>query len=96
MQSYFPTRPKKIMQKITLYSRPMCWWCMQAKHYLKKHGIAFEDINVGHDKTAYEEMVRLSGQTYVPTLVMNGRVLANFGVEELEQFLKDLGVVPAK
>ena len=76
--------------KVTLYSRPMCGWCLDAKDYLKHHGIAFDEVDVGKDAAATQEMQRLSGQHYVPTIVIDGQVLANFDVAQLEEFLRKL------
>jgi glutaredoxin-like YruB-family protein len=75
------------MQQIKLYTRQWCGWCVDAKEYLKAHGIPFEEVDVGRDAAANEEMQRLSGQRYVPTIVVDGHVLANFDVRQLEQFL---------
>ena len=75
------------MRQIKLYSRPICGWCQDAKAYLREHNLPFEDIDVGRDPAADAEMQRLSGQHYVPTIVVDGKVLANFDVEELEKFL---------
>lgn len=78
------------MMQIKLYTRTLCGWCGDAKEYLKKRGLAFEEIDVGKDPAANEEMLRLSGQRYVPTIVVDGRVLANFDVVQLERFLAKL------
>ncbi len=75
---------------IKLYSKPLCGWCQDAKAYLKQRGLPFEDIDVGKDPAAYAEMQRLSGQTYVPTIVVDGKVLADFDVAQLESFLAKL------
>ena len=75
------------MTPIKLYTRNLCGWCLDAKDYLRQHGIPFEEIDVGRNPEAYEEMKRLSGQRYVPTLVVDGQVLANFDVGQLEEFL---------
>ena len=79
------------MKQITLYTRGLCGWCHDASDYLKARGIAFHEIDVGHDPHAYEEMKRLSGQHYVPTIVVDGRILANFDTGQLEEFLKTCG-----
>ncbi len=81
------------MKQIRLYSRPLCGWCQDAKEYLHAHGIAFEEVDVGRDPAAYADMQRLSGQRYVPTIVVDGQVLADFDADQLEAFLKKLGVV---
>ena len=75
------------MMTIQLYSKPLCGWCQEAKAYLKQHNLPFEDIDVGANAAAHAEMQRLSGQTYVPTIVVNGKVLADFDVAALEKFL---------
>ena len=75
------------MHDVKLYSRQWCGWCVDAKDYLKEHGIPFQEIDVGRDPSANEEMVRLSGQRYVPTIVVDGQVLANFDTGQLKEFL---------
>ena len=75
------------MKPAKLYSRGLCGWCQDAKAYLLDHKIPFEEIDVGVDRTAYAEMIRLSGQRYVPTIVVNDKVLADFDVEQLQKFL---------
>lgn len=74
------------MKQVKLYTRPLCDWCIEAKEYLKKHGIQFEEVDVG-DPAIAAEMERLSGQRYVPTLVIDGHVLANFDTGQLKRFL---------
>lgn len=85
-----PDSQDKIMRQIRLYTRSMCGWCIDAKEYLKQHGMAFEEIDVGQDPAAYEEMKRLSGQHYVPTIVVDGHLLANFDTAQLDKFLSSL------
>jgi len=83
-----------VSTELTLYSRPMCSWCMDAKDYLSERGYRFTVIDVGRDRDAYEEMAELSAQTYVPTLVAGDEVLANFDTDQLEKFLSDHGIEP--
>ena len=83
------------MKQIKLYSRQWCGWCLEAKDYLTAHHLAFEEIDVGRDPQANAEMIRLSHQQYVPTIVVDGHVLANFDVGQLEKFLAELDTKPA-
>ncbi|HUK82102.1 MAG TPA: glutaredoxin domain-containing protein [Verrucomicrobiae bacterium] len=78
------------MKQITLYTRDWCGWCLDAKEYLEQRGIPFVEVNVGRDAVANEEMQRLSGQRFVPTIILDGHVLANFDVGQLERFLAKL------
>ena len=45
------------MKDIKLYTRNLCAWCVDAKEYLKGHGIPFQEIDVGRDPAANDEMV---------------------------------------
>lgn len=69
---------------------------MDAKDYLTERGYKFTEIDVGLDRTAYEEMKELSEQTYVPTLAIGDgeKVLANFDTDQLERFLADNKIEP--
>jgi glutaredoxin len=77
----------------TLYIKSACPWCEEAEDYLKEHDIAYETRNVSADSAAFAEMQRLSGQAKAPTLDWDGEILADFGVDELDAFLRDLGVI---
>ena len=78
------------MKGVKLYTRAFCGWCIEAKEYLRARGIRFEEIDVGSNPEAAEEMRRLSDQHYVPTLIVDGRVLTDFDVNQLERFLATL------
>jgi glutaredoxin 3 len=80
--------------ELKLYSREWCSWCIDAKEYLTGKGYRFNLIDVGKDRDAYEEMKRLSDQTYVPTFVAGDRVLANFDTDQLEKFLSEHQIHP--
>lgn len=83
-----------VATELTLYSREWCSWCIDAKDYLTEHRYKFTEIDVGRDRDAYQEMVELSDQTYVPTLVAGDEVLANFDTDQLEKFLTKHGITP--
>ena len=60
-----------------------------AQEWLDSHGYRYELIDVQHDSANYDAMIRISGQRYTPTLVVDDeKVLSDFGPEELEGFLK--------
>jgi glutaredoxin 3 len=80
--------------ELTLYSRKWCSWCIDAKDYLKEKGYCFQEIDVGKDRQAYENMKQLSSQTYVPTFVAGDKVLANFDTNQLEKFLTEHQINP--
>jgi glutaredoxin len=76
-----------------LYIKSGCPWCDEAEDYLKEQGIAYGKADVNVDRTAFDEMKRLSGQTKAPTMRWDDEILADFGVEELQEFLREKHVV---
>jgi glutaredoxin len=76
----------------TLYIKQGCPYCDEAMEFLDEHGIEYRLKEVLSDARAFEEMRQLSGQSKAPTLDWNGKVLADFGVDELPQFLRGQNV----
>ena len=76
--------------KPRLFIKPYCGWCHKAMRWLDDHDIAYEQIDVIADDAAFAEMVRLSGQELAPVLDVDGKILADFGPEELPKFLESL------
>jgi len=77
--------------QITLYSRPICGWCQEAKEWLDALGWKYTVSNVGTDMAARQRAVELSGQTSVPVIEVDGLVLGDFDVTQLEGFLRKHG-----
>lgn len=94
MTGYFAPVYSALAVELKLYSREWCSWCIDAKDYLAEKGYRFEEIDVGKDRDAYEEMKVLSNQTYVPTFVAGENVLANFDTDQLERFLREHQIHP--
>ena len=46
----------------------------------------YEEIDVIADESAYDEMIRLSGQELAPVIEVDGEVLADFGPDQLADF----------
>jgi glutaredoxin 3 len=74
-----------------LYIKTGCPWCVEVTDYLDRKNIEVETKVVSNDRSAMQEMVDLSGQSKAPTLDWHGKVLADFGVDELIPFLKKHG-----
>jgi glutaredoxin len=72
--------------KIRLFVKSSCGWCERAEAWLSERGLAYETINVSTNRQAYDEMVRLTGQTFAPVIDVDGKILADFGPPELAQF----------
>jgi glutaredoxin len=69
-----------------LFVKSYCPWCHKAINWLDARSIQYETLDVIADKEAYDEMVALSGQTLAPVIDVDGKILADFGPDELEKF----------
>jgi len=72
--------------KIRLFIKPDCPWCHRAMSWLDERGVQYEKLDVIADAKAMDEMVKLSDQTLAPVIDVDGKILADFGPEELETF----------
>ena len=76
--------------KIRLFIKPYCGWCDKAMRWLDERGVKYETLDVIADTEAYDEMVKLSGQSLAPVIDVDGEILADFGPEELAKFWEKL------
>lgn len=81
---------------VRLFIKPYCGWCRQALDWLDRHRIRYQLHDVIRDDNAYDEMLRLSGQTLAPVIEVDGRVLADFGPRDLARFWDALTPPPQK
>ena len=71
-----------------LYVKQGCPWCIAAEEELQKLGIQYERREVRSNPEFFREMQEVSGQSKAPVLDVDGRILADFGPEQLAGFLK--------
>jgi glutaredoxin 3 len=74
-------------KKIIVYSTPTCHYCTMAKNYFTKMGVQYEDMNVGMDRVAAQEMVKKSGQMGVPVIDIDGQIVVGFQPEVFEKLI---------
>ena len=73
--------------KIIVYSTSMCPWCVRAKEFFKKNRIEFKDIDVNENREAAEEMIKKSGQTGVPVIDIDGKIIIGFDQVRIKELL---------
>jgi glutaredoxin 3 len=73
-------------KRIRLFIKPYCGWCHKAMDWLEKNGIEYEEVDVIADEAAFDEMIRLSGQELAPVIDVDGKILADFGPDQLATF----------
>jgi glutaredoxin len=75
---------------IRLFIKPYCGWCHKAMNWLDAQGVDYEVLDVISSTPAYNEMVKLSGQELAPVIDVDGKILADFGPDQLAVFWKKL------
>ena len=81
--------------ELKLYVKVWCPWCVRAEEWLRSRGYHYRPIDVEANRSDYDEMIRLSGQRLTPTLVTaDGKVLPDFGPDELAKFMQTHGIQP--
>ncbi len=80
---------------IKAYLKPQCGWSNGVRAILRKHGLAFDDIDIINNRENYAEMVRKSGQPLSPCVEVDGVMLADVSGEEVENYLLSNDLVKA-
>jgi glutaredoxin len=58
-----------------------------AKDFFKSKGLDYQDVNVGEDQVAFQEMVQKSGQMGVPVIDIDGNIIIGFNRPEIEKLI---------
>jgi mycoredoxin len=81
--------------QVTVYSAFWCPDCREAKHFLKEHNIAFQDIDIETTPGAADEVVKRTGKRAIPQFVIDGEWVQPYRQGEgflYEEMAKRLGV----
>ena len=73
--------------KVRIYTTSTCPWCIKTKEFLKANNVKYEEVNVGEDEKARNEMFEKSGQFGVPVTDANGTIIVGFDKESLKKAL---------
>ncbi|MFH1225071.1 MAG: glutaredoxin domain-containing protein [Candidatus Diapherotrites archaeon] len=68
---------------VNVYSSPYCPYCHMAKDFLKERNVKFEDFDVSESQERLREMMKKSGQSGVPVLEINGKIIVGFNREAI-------------
>ena len=74
-------------KSVKVYSTPTCPYCIRAKQFLSDNNISFQNIDVSSDAKAADEMVKKSGQMWVPVLDIEGQIIAGFDKQAISRAL---------
>jgi glutaredoxin len=74
-----------------LYVKRGCPWCREAMAYFSQHGIELDVRDVNASAADLHRLIEISGNSLTPTFEYGEFVVADFGVNE---FLDELKQVP--
>jgi len=63
---------------VKIYTTTHCPYCVIAKNFFKQNNVEYEEINVEDNHEAAHEMIQKSGQTGVPVIEINGKIIVGF------------------
>lgn len=75
------------MNKVEIYSTPLCAYCKMAKEYFKKNNVEYTEYNVSSDVAKRQEMLDKTHQMGVPVIVINGKVIIGFDRGKINKLL---------
>ena len=75
------------MQKIIIYTTPICVYCKMAKTFFKEHNVVYEEKDVAIDAAARDEMISKSNQMGVPVIDVDGQIVVGFDKSHLSQLI---------
>lgn len=74
--------------RITVYTTPACHWCRVAKRYLAEKNLSFREVDVSASRKARQEMVRMTGQSGVPVILVGEHAMVGWDTREFERLLR--------
>ncbi|RKZ22689.1 NrdH-redoxin [bacterium] len=73
--------------RVIVFTAPGCPWCTRAKNYLRERGISFKEVDISRNPSAARDLVRMTGQTGVPVIVINGKPVVGFNKPLIDRLL---------
>lgn len=78
--------------KVTVYKKSGCPWAASVIGFLNELNVPFETKNVSTHPEYKAEIEKLSGQSKSPTLVIDGDLLPDAGVDDVAHYLEKRGL----
>ncbi|RLD14654.1 NrdH-redoxin [candidate division KSB1 bacterium] len=79
--------PTPSQPKVIIFTTPTCSFCNAAKRYFREKRIKFRDIDVSRDHRAAQDMMRRTGQSGVPVILINNRPIVGFDKPKINRML---------
>ncbi|MEG3056010.1 MAG: glutaredoxin domain-containing protein [Methanoculleus sp.] len=77
------------MAGVKVYTTEGCPYCRMVIAFLEKHRVGYEAVDVGRDREAAREMIRISGQRGVPVTIFDDEVIVGFDAKRLRELFAE-------
>lgn len=77
------------MADVKVYTTEGCPYCRMVIAFLEKHRVGYEAVDVGRDREAAREMIRISGQRGVPVTIFDDEVIVGFDAKRLRELFAE-------
>jgi glutaredoxin 3 len=78
---------KKRKHSVIVFTGPACPWCRRVKQYLRSNKISFKEVDISRNKHAAKDIMRRTGQTGVPVVLIDNRPIVGFNREKIDRLL---------
>lgn len=75
------------MKQITIYITHNCAYCNAVKMYLKQNGFKYTEFDVSRDLKKRIEIAKLTGQSSVPVIIIDNKIVIGFNIKQLNKLL---------
>ena len=73
---------------LTIYSKKVCPFCVNAKNFLTAKGIEFDVVDIEENEDA-REFIKSQGHRTVPQIYHNGKLFVEGGFQGLSRLTKE-------
>lgn len=75
------------MEKIKIYTTPICAYCKAAKDYFKSKNLQYEEVALVGNQKAQQLILSKTGNIAVPVIEIGGRFIIGFNRLEIDKAL---------
>ncbi len=73
--------------KVIIFTTPTCPWCRAAKQYFVQKKVKFTEVDVTKNQSAVKDLIRLTGQTGVPVILIDNKPVVGFDRAKIDKLL---------
>ncbi len=73
--------------KVIIFTTPTCPWCRAAKQYFIQKKVKFTEVDVTKNQSAIKDLIRLTGQTGVPVILIDNKPVGGFDRAKIDKLL---------